>query len=239
MNLVIDIGNTKVKLALFNNNSIEYQTTLGLQDLENEIDKIEFRKGILCSVLDNIIIDKILEKNSEILKLSEKTSIPIKNNYKTKKTLGLDRLANVIGANSISKNINCLVIDIGTCLKFDFKNKNNEYLGGSISPGLEMRFKALNAFTNKLPLIENIENPELIGVNTNNSIMSGVINGMKSEIIQMINEYRDKYDKISIYLTGGDLEVFKSIAKQQKNSIFALNYLTLQGLNTILEHNAK
>jgi len=239
MNLILDIGNTKAKLALFDNNSIEYQTTLDLQNLENEINKLKFENGILCSVVDNIIIEEILKKHSRILKLSEKTKIPIKNNYKTKNTLGLDRLANVIGANSISKNINCLVIDIGTCLKFDFINKKNEYLGGSISPGLEMRFKALNTFTNKLPLLENIENPELIGVNTNNSIMSGVINGMKSEIIQMINEYREKYDKIAIYLTGGNLEVFKSIAKHQKNSIFALNYLTLQGLNTILKHNAK
>ena len=145
----------------------------------------------------------------------------------------------MVGANYISKNKNCLVIDLGTCLKFDFINSKNEYLGGSISPGLNMRFKALNTFTDKLPLIKKVKDVDLIGSNTNNSIQSGVIYGMKSEIIGMINKYKANYRNITIYLTGGDLDLFKSIAEPQKNSIFAHEFITLVGLNTILEYNAK
>ena len=102
-----------------------------------------------------------------------------------------------------------------------------------------MRFKALNTFTDKLPLIKKVKDVKLIGTNTNNSLLSGVINGMKSEIIEMINKYKAIYKNITVYLTGGDLDLFKLIAEPRKNSIFAHDFITLVGLNTILEHNAK
>jgi type III pantothenate kinase len=149
--------------------------------------------------------------------------------------LGSDRLAASIGAYSLHPNSNVLVIDAGTCIKYNFTNFKNEYLGGSISPGIEMRFKSLEHFTSKLPLINfDASYRELIGENTKNSILSGVINGSIAEIDGIMFDYKSKFPNIICILTGGDSEF---LAKRLKNSIFTHQNLVLKGLNDILNYN--
>ena len=130
-----------------------------------------------------------------------------------------------------------LVIDIGTCVTFDFINSKNEYLGGAIAPGFEMRFKALNYFTGKLPVVYfKKEQLKLIGDTTESSIVSGVYNGMKNEIEGMINNFLTQYDDLKIVVTGGDIKLFDL---EPKNRIFADEFLVVKGLNEILNYNAE
>ena len=156
------------------------------------------------------------------------------------KTIGNDRLANAVGAFAQNPNQNSLVIDAGSCLTFDFIDSNNCYHGGAISPGLNMRFQALNTFTESLPLL-NAKTTELMltGMDTNSSIISGVVNGMLGEIKTTIAAYEEKYSKLTIFMTGGDSGFLNSIVEFEKNGIFAVENLTLIGLNTILYYNDK
>jgi type III pantothenate kinase len=149
--------------------------------------------------------------------------------------LGIDRICN---ATAISKHESTgakLSIDIGTCIKFDFLNKHNQYIGGSISPGLNMRFRSLNQFTANLPLVPINLNPKLIGKNTFESIQSGVQLGMQAEIMGMITQYETQYPDLTIFMTGGDLQNFDF---PQKNNIFADDNLTLKGISEIYKLNA-
>ena len=131
------------------------------------------------------------------------------------------------------------MIDVGTCITYDFINKSNEYLGGSISPGFNLRMKALSSFTENLPRVNfKIKSTPLIGTNTEESLESGVINGTINEIIQNISEYEQLHPEINVILTGGDTTFIKSIVSTKKNSIFADENLTLKGLNTVLIYNA-
>jgi type III pantothenate kinase len=237
MNLVLDIGNSFVKLALFNGSELVEKSNCLINDLNSYLIKKKFDRGIICTVNHLELSKDFLKEYSELLILNEQLKLPIKNLYKSPKTLGYDRLANAVGAFCLSPDQNNLIIDMGTCLKFDFINQNNEYLGGSISPGLKMRYQSLNTFTAKLPLLEDVKKTELIGTDTSSSISSGVINGMMSEIENMIYMYRKKYAQLNIYLTGGDAQVYISIADTQKSSIFAHDYITLLGLNEILNEN--
>ena len=149
--------------------------------------------------------------------------------------MGSDRIAASIGAYYLYSNTNVLVIDMGTCIKYNFTNSQNHYLGGSISPGLQMRFKALHQFTSKLPLLQpDTLKVELIGDNTQNSLLSGVINGIIAEMDGIINQYKEQYPDLVCVITGGDCEHF---AKQLKNSIFVHPNLVLRGLNNILNFN--
>ena len=168
---------------------------------------------------------------------SSERPMPIKNLYVSTTTLGSDRLAASIGAYSLYPQKNVLVIDAGTCLKFNFTSGNGEYLGGAISPGLQMRFKALQQFTDKLPLVPFDENfNKLIGETTQESILSGVINGILQEVEGTINEYKKLYPDLTIVITGGDTDFF---AKHLKNRIFTHPDLVLIGLNEILIFNSK
>ena len=238
MNLVLDIGNTAVKSALFENGILISRDLCLKEELINALAGISFNKGIVSNVDNDQEINKALKNYPELLILNDQVNLPINNGYRSPKSLGYDRLANAVGSFCLTPNQNNLIIDMGTCLKFDFINEQNEYLGGSISPGINMRYKALNTFTAKLPLLEDINKTDLIGNNTKESIYSGVINGVVSEIDSMINKYREKFPQLNIYLTGGDAQVYISIAEPQKSSIFAHNYITLLGLNAILEENA-
>jgi len=155
-------------------------------------------------------------------------------------TIGKDRLANAVGAFVENPNQNSLVIDAGSCLTFDFIDSNNCYHGGAISPGLIMRFKALNTFTENLPLLTtDSANLVLTGANTKSSIVSGVVNGMASEIVQTIDRYRSKHPLLTIFMTGGDSGFINSIVEVEKNGIFAVENLTMIGLNAILNYNDK
>ena len=171
--------------------------------------------------------------------MSSETTLPIGNSYKTPTTLGNDRLANAVGAFQAFPNQNTLIIDLGTCLKMDLIDEFNNYLGGSISPGLRMRFEALHTLTDNLPLIEDVEINQLIGNDTTSSIQVGAYKGMIAEISSMISQYEIKYVNLNIILTGGDLSSFLDVDLSQKNSIFADEFHTLKGLNTILNYNVQ
>ena len=155
--------------------------------------------------------------------------------YKSTSTLGSDRLAAAVGGNFMFPNKNVLIIDAGTCIKYNFVSKNNEYLGGGISPGLRMRFKSLPAFTSRLPLIEMEEDfDNLIGTDTRESILSGVELGAIAEVDGIIERYKSIYEDLTVVFTGGDFNFF---VKRLKNSIFADQFLILRGLNVILDYN--
>jgi type III pantothenate kinase len=156
--------------------------------------------------------------------------------YKTKNTLGHDRIALVSAAAIDFPDQNTLIIDTGTCITYDFKNSENEYLGGGISPGIQMRFKSLNSQTSKLPLSTINLDYKLIGDDTNSSINSGVVHGVISEINGIINQYQERFKNIKIILTGGDSNF---LLKKIKNTIFADQNFLLKGLNYLLEDNIK
>lgn len=166
--------------------------------------------------------------------LNSKTKVPLINKYSTPKTLGFDRIAAAVGANFLIPNSNLIIIDIGTALTIDFVNDKNEYIGGNISLGIDMRFKALNEFTDKLPLIKKDDKRSLIGTSTETAIRNGVMNGIAYEIEGVINKLEEDFTNINTFLTGGDAFFFD---KLYKNNIFANANLVLIGLNRILEYN--
>lgn len=239
MQLVIDIGNTRIKAALFEGNDLKhffvYDSTTELL-ASGILEKYPIKHCILASVVNDI--EPFLEKlrwKVTVLLFNADTPTPIKNLYKSAHTLGSDRLAGAVGGNNFSPNSNVLVIDAGTCIKYNFITKNNEYLGGAISPGLQMRFKAMHTFTSRLPLLEVDEKTDiLIGTTSNESIISGAQKGAVVEVDGIIEEYKSQYPDIKVVLTGGDVNFF---AKRLKNSIFADQNLILKGLNVILDYN--
>ena len=238
MNLIIDIGNTRVKAALFKGNTpinLKIYSSLNHLLSDNLFIK-QANKAIIATVVDGLESD-IIELNKIIPTsvFSTSTKIPLTNLYQSASTLGSDRTSASVGAYYLHPNSNVLVIDAGTCIKYNFTNANNEYLGGGISPGIEMKFKAVHQFTSRLPLIEfNSSFTDLIGTTTENSILSGVLNGTIAEIDGVINEYKLQFRDLICVLTGGDSEY---LAKRLKNSIFAHQNLVLKGLNDILNYN--
>jgi type III pantothenate kinase len=240
--VVIDQGNTFTKVALckekyilstrqfnsfYRNDLIKFLDELSL-DLES-IDS-----GIVCSVsVDSNTITSLFPEIKWI-SFDENTPIPIVNDYHTKTTLGKDRLAGVVAASDKYPNRNVLVIDIGTAITYDVITSENKYPGGSISPGITIRFKALNSFTDRLPLIQPMEISVLTGIDTNSSILTGVMNGTMFEISGFISEYTQKYENLITLITGGDAKYFDKILK---SNIFAFENLVLCGLNLILLYN--
>ena len=177
-----------------------------------------------------------LKKQKNFIELNHNTKIPITNKYKTPETLGYDRLASVIGAAKLYPKKNILVIDIGTCIKFNFINSKKEFLGGSISPGLSMRFKALHEFTAKLPLLDLDFVNDFVGNTTEQSIKSGVLYGIIGELRDMIKMYQKRFSNLVVVVTGGDELKFLFLLKL---NIFAEPNLIATGLNEILKHNVK
>jgi len=240
MNLTIDIGNTRTKLAVIGNSDLmevfieEDISTSVIQEVLHKYPLI--KKVILSTVrkIDTTVYTYLKSTFGYFVELNEFTKLPIENLYKTKNTLGKDRLAAVVGANNIFPNMNVLVIDMGTAITYDFINENNQFLGGNISPGLEMRYKALNHFTRQLHQFQKENDFELIGDNTKGAIVSGVQNGIIFEIDGYINELKIKFDEIITILTGGDAIFFD---KKLKNTIFVNSNLNFIGLNRILEYN--
>jgi type III pantothenate kinase len=235
MNLLIDSGNTYTKAALCNEREI-----IELIIIENVEDFKSINKK---NIPDTVIISSVNKAASEILALfpnsktillDSKTSVPIKNLYKTPSTLGMDRLADIVGASTLFPETPCLCIDAGTCITYDFINEHAEYFGGSIAPGVEMRFKALHTFTAKLPLVERQENSALIGDSTETSILSGVQVGTVKEMEGIINEYKAIYKGLKIIITGGDSGFFES---RIKDTIFVVPDLLFLGLKRIVEYN--
>jgi len=228
INLVIDIGNSRTKLALFNqhdlmfNVPIEQLTVCHLKMLKDEHPQLN--QAILSSVKP--VDDEILQFLSENFDLF----------IETPETLGKDRLAAAVGANELFPNQNLLIIDAGTAITYDLVSEKNQFVGGNISPGLQMRFKALNYFTGKLPLVSYSDEFQTIGKNTTDAIRAGVQNGILYEIAQTIELFNKNYQNLQIVMTGGDSIFFD---KKLNYSIFVHFNITLIGLNRILEHNAK
>ncbi|MFD2552691.1 type III pantothenate kinase [Bizionia sediminis] len=240
MNLIIDIGNTRVKTAVFQGYELLVKENDVLNNLENKIQLLmarfpEIKNCILSSVgLQTQIPAQLLPKHLHTLILNPKTPLPIINGYETPKTLGMDRLALACAAANKYPNNDCLIIDVGTCITYDFISKNNRYLGGAISPGLQLRYTALNSLTANLPLLKPETPKALIGTTTNGAIHAGVVYGILSEIDGVIARYQEKYSDLTVILTGGDTNF---LSKQLKSSIFAHSNFLLEGLNHILHYN--
>src|SRR5210317_1848025 len=198
MNLIIDIGNTLAKLALFNNEELVLIEKVTHEHFVNRalrlIAKHDIKQGILSSVilLKKEQIEKI-SKRISLLELQASVEVPFKNNYRTPNTLGVDRIALIAAAVCQFPNQNVLVIDAGTCITYDFVNSSGEYFGGAISPGIQMRYNAMHTFTSKLPQLELLETTtELTGNSTVNSMHSGVVNGLIGEIDNFVRRYKEK-----------------------------------------------
>lgn len=238
MNLVLDFGNTRIKAGIFKEQELQNNFVF---DSETELmhflfDKKNITNCIICSVTDdhNLVVDKLSESMKVIL-YSSSTKIPLKNLYKSLSTLGSDRIAASVGAYFFFQNKNVLTIDAGTCIKYNFVNNNNEYIGGAISPGLKMRLKALNHFTHALPLIELDKNYEkLTGATTEESILSGALTGAVCEVESIIERYKNAYKNLEVVITGGDADY---LGKQLKSRFFTSQNILLIGLNTILNFN--
>lgn len=242
MNLIIDIGNTRTKISLFNQS--EFLTTIvkdnfGTEEIEQVSSELQpIHKVILASTREypEEISAMLKERFDHFIILDKNTPIPLVNNYKTPETLGRDRLAAVVGANYIYPRMNILVIDAGTAITYDVVTEKGEYIGGNISPGLSMRFRALHNFTSKLPLVQSNENFPLWGNSTETAILSGVQNGILFEIENFIEQFKKNYKKNAVIFTGGDIKFFES---KLKSSFFVHSNLVATGLNRILEYNAK
>ncbi|HVA99313.1 MAG TPA: type III pantothenate kinase [Bacteroidia bacterium] len=239
MQLIIDIGNTRIKATFFDNNELKNKFVANSIDellAANWFCEAKIERSIISTVTvyPEKLVNAIKQKCEPIL-FSASTPVPIINKYNSAQTLGSDRLAAAVGGNFNFPNTNLLIIDAGTCVKYNFVNSNNEYLGGGISPGLKMRFQSLHNFTARLPLVEFDKSfNTLIGTNTKASILSGIQNGMIAEIDGIIDGYKKEFPNLKVLLTGGDVDFFE---KQLKNSIFADFFLIEKGLNTILNYN--
>jgi type III pantothenate kinase len=240
MNLIVDIGNTSTKLAVFEGNEKLSQSRineLSCEELENKLSGLKIKSAIVSSVkkLPPFISDLFFSNIPYVHMLSHKSQLPFKIEYDSPETLGTDRIAAVAGAFNLYPGAEILVIDAGTAITFDFLSGYN-YKGGNISPGLTMRFKALNIFTDRLPLVSPVESYTFPGRNTRDAIIAGVITGVTYEINEYIRTFENKHSDFKVIVTGGDSEYLKD----------KINYLVtympdivIDGLNYILEYNAK
>ena len=240
MDLVIDIGNTLQKLAVFSEEGVLtalfQEKKLTVPFLESLFRQNPIERAIVSSVReDDDTVLCWLEENTRLIRFSVSCRLPIRLQYATPDTLGTDRIANAVGANALYPNENVLSIMAGTCLVADFVNKEGEYLGGSIAPGVRMRFQALSQFTARLPLVEPENISYFVGDSTQNSILSGVMNGVAYEIDGFIRQYSKQYDHLKVILSGGDAELIQNSVKKR---IFASQNPILVGLYKILILNA-
>lgn len=236
MNVVVDSGNSSAKVGIF-----DHQTLIEKRVFGSEVSLQEFLASLH---VDNILVSSVNTPGEKILSwvrngtrkffLTPVLPLPVKNLYKTPETLGVDRIAGVCGAWQLFPFQSSLVIDAGTCITYDFIDEKGSYHGGGISPGLHMRFKAMNTFTARLPLISPALHPPLVGDSTETSMQTGVVNGVVSEMEGIISRYLEKFPRLKVILCGGDTDFFE---KQVKASIFASPELVLVGLNSILIYN--
>ncbi len=240
MLLAIDVGNTQVKAAVFEGNTMLEKEMVELLRFREAVEKILENHP----AIENMVVASVgkTQKNdfsgfSKPLKVwfvSHEEKFPFKNNYATPATLGIDRLVLATGAVLKYPKQNRLVIDAGTCVTYDFVDENDTYLGGAISPGIRLRYEALHNYTAKLPLLSRDTPVGFIGNTTNQSIQSGVVNGLALEIEGFVNLYSAAYQNFIIILTGGDAEF---LAKRLKNTIFANQNFLLESLNQLFQYN--
>ncbi len=238
-NLVIDIGNTRTKVAVFDQNTLIYSessNTLSLDAIDMLLERYSIKKSMISSVAqDEHELANFLQQKSQFYKFHTGILGKVKSYYTSQNTLGLDRWASVLACSVLYPEKNTLIIDAGTCITYDFLNNQNEFMGGNISPGIEMRFQALHQFTGRLPLLHTEHTKEWpqLGTNTESALGSGVYRGVLQEIEGYIHQQNNLFPNTNIVFTGGD-SIF--LTKQFKNSIFAPQivhepHLVLIGLN--------
>lgn len=236
--LCFDFGNTRKKIAVFKNAEISKVMVLpedSVGAVELLINEFKPTKTILSSVIDhNVAIEEVLAAKTKFHKLSHLTKVSFTTPVGKPETIGADRLALCAAAVHYYPDKNNLVIGMGSCVTYNFINKYHEFVGGAISPGLEMRLKSLNHYTAKLPLIKADSNLPLIGYDTTTNILSGVVLGLAKEIDGFIDEYRERFRNFNVLLTGGDIVY---LASHLKNKIFADPDLIFKGLYAISEVN--
>ena len=242
MLLAIDVGNTQIKLAVFEHHTLIHKEIIAYNDwliaVKNNLKKFSKIENIVVASVGKLNKEDFLELNSnvKIYFITKESKFPFQNLYATPNTLGIDRMVLAAGAVLQFPNKKRLVIDTGTCITYDFIDENDNYLGGAISPGIRLRYESLHNYTAKLPLLTK-ENPDnIIGNSTNQSIHSGVVNGVAMEIDGFINNSFGENDNFIIILTGGDAEF---LADRLKNTIFANSNFLLESLNQTFQYNHK
>jgi type III pantothenate kinase len=234
-NLVIDIGNSRIKSALFEEDRLD--TMHVFDDMEEAVEfwrSLNFQRCLVSSVASKEF-DLRAKLPFDFVFLCADTPTPLINGYATPATLGLDRMAAAVGAWHLAKQTAALAIDLGTCITYDLVDGEGVYRGGAISPGLKMRAKAMHAFTSSLPEISLTTPPSThLGDATEACLQVGVWSGVGFEMEGFIAAYRVNFPEISVYLCGGDAESFDSFAKDH---IFVVQNLVLLGLNCILNHH--
>lgn len=237
MQLIIDVGNTKIKLAVFQGDKLLEKRETYLESFIEAVMAVvkdrPIEKAIISSVgrLNEQQMRAVQNRFPTVV-LNHKTPLPFLNAYKTPETLGVDRLALVSAFAKAYPKQNGLIIDAGTCITYDFINAEGVYQGGAISPGMRLRYTSLHNLTANLPLLETKEVQHWIGDTTESAIHSGVFNGVIQEIDGVIVQYKDEYKPLVVILTGGDAHI---LSKRLKNSIFAHSNFLLEGLNYILK----
>jgi type III pantothenate kinase len=239
MILTIDVGNTRIKGAVFEQTTVKeyfiFEPKELFEKILNILKKYEKITHLVVASVGNMQKQAFLPFENRLIVhfVSHEDVFPFNNLYETPKTLGIDRMVLASGATLQYPKCNRLVIDAGTCVTYDFIDQEDNYLGGAISPGLRLRYESLHAFTAKLPLLSIEDITALIGTSTKGSIHSGVINGLVHEIDGFIDEYKALGSKFIIILTGGDTEF---LAKRLKNTIFANSNFLLESLNQTFQY---
>lgn len=239
MNLVVDIGNSTVKTAVFHQGKLidfVQDSDLALKKFAMIARKYPLKRGIISSVIDlpeevNALLDLV---GIDFLRFTSEVPVPIQIRYQTPRTLGVDRVAAVVAAHDQEPEKDLLVIDAGTCVTYEFIDKQGVYWGGNISPGVQMRLKALHAYTSRLPLVSSEGDSPAFGSTTETAIRAGVMHGLRFEMEGYITHMQSKYPELLVFLTGGDEFSFDTPIK---NIIFADRFLVLKGLDRILTYN--
>lgn len=240
MKLVLDIGNTLGKLVVYRQQDEVFRSQFELGEMYTTLidlffDFPEIKQAILCSVVSiEAQIQLLLKEKTILLEVNSDIKLPFQNRYETPETLGADRIGLVAAAAFRYPGKNCLVVDAGSCVTYDFISSDGIYRGGAISPGLQMRFKAMHEHTNKLPFVSLKEEFIALGANTQNSILAGVVNGLVFEIEGWQSSLGTTHEDLTLILTGGDAQF---LSKRLKNTIFAHSNFLVQGLCQLLDYN--
>lgn len=236
--LCLDFGNTRLKAALFENGELKEVMVLNehpLYQLQEILQKYQPSRSILSSVIDHDEqLEELLKTSTQFHRLNSQSKLPFTIPVGKPETVGADRLALAAASVYLFPRKNNLAIGLGSCITYNFINQSHELIGGSISPGMEMRFKAMHHFTAKLPLVEADWNVPLIGYDTKTNLQTGVVMGMAKEIDGMIDAYSEKFGNFNAVLTGGDIGIFEP---HLKNKIFADPDLIFKGLYAISQIN--
>lgn len=238
MNLVVDSGNTRFKVGVFNGTALVMK--------EHFVHPAALKEFMIKNSFDHVLVSSVNHDPQEILTwsstqgkkivLTSSLAFPIVVSYATPDTLGVDRIAAACGALELFPEQDCLVVDAGTCINYEFINHNKFYQGGGISPGIAMRFEAMHTFTSRLPLVKPVNEARLIGDSTESCMQSGVMNGVLAEVDGIIEKYKGLFPKVKVILCGGSYSFFEN---RLKHPIFVAPDLVLTGLNRILRYHAE